>query len=241
MSHIHMNILTIVAHPDDEVLGVGGTMLKHAEAGDKVSVIYMATGITSRRQSNYQNVASYELNLTEHGKMKHEIELLRNDAKKACKLLGVKNTIFYDFPDNEMDSVPLLKIVKTIEKEINKNKPDVIFTHHHGDLNVDHRIVYNATLTACRPFGNTISELICFESPSSTEWNYPASFNPNYFVDIHKQLEKKIKAMESYRNEIRQFPHPRSSKSLRAIAEKWGTTSGNKAAEAFEIIRKIEK
>jgi LmbE family N-acetylglucosaminyl deacetylase len=236
-----MNILVIVAHPDDEVLGAGGIMLKHAEKGDKVSVLYMATGITSRRKSNYQNISAYESKQNESDKMKQEIEMLRNDAKKACKLLGVKNTIFYDYPDNEMDSVPLLQIVKTIEKEIIKNKPDKIFTHHYGDLNIDHRIVYNATLTACRPFGNIINEIICFEVTSSTEWNYPASFNPNYFVDIHKQLEKKIKAMESYRNEIRQFPHPRSAKNLKSIAEKWGATSGNKAAEAFEIIRKIEK
>lgn len=236
-----MNILVIVAHPDDEVLGVGGTMLKHAEKGDKITVVFMATGITSRRKSNYQSVPSYEPNSTEFNKMKQEIEMLRNDAKKACKLLGVKNTVFYDFPDNEMDSVPLLQIVKTIEKEISKNKPDKVFTHHYGDLNVDHRIVYNATITACRPFDKIISELICFEIPSSTEWNYPISFNPNYFIDIHKQLGKKIKAMETYQNEIRRFPHPRSVKNLRVIAEKWGATSGNKAAEAFEIIRKIEK
>lgn len=236
-----MNVLVIVAHPDDEVLGAGGTMLKHAESDDKVTVIYMATGITSRRKSNYQNSSLYEPKQGESDKMEREVEMLRNDAKKACKLLGVKNTVFYDYPDNEMDSVPLLQIVKTIEKEIIKNKPDRIFTHHYGDLNIDHRIVYNATLTACRPFDNIISELICFEVPSSTEWNYPSSFNPNYFIDIHKQLEKKIKAMESYRNEIRQFPHPRSSKNLRSVAEKWGSTSGSKAAEAFEIIRKIEK
>lgn len=236
-----MNVLIIAAHPDDEVLGMGGTMLKHSEKGDRVKVVYMATGITSRRSSKYQNAVVYEYNKKELENMKKEIQTLRNDARRATKILKVNDISFYDFPDNEMDSIPLLKIVKVIENEINKMKPHIVYTHHYGDLNVDHRVVYHAALTACRPIASVVRELICFEGPSSTEWNYPTSFIPNYFVNINNQLKKKVKAMEMYRNEIRKFPHPRSSKNLKMIAGRWGAVSGNIAAEAFQIIRKIEK
>lgn len=236
-----MNVLVIVAHPDDEILGMGGTILKHTQKGDKVKIIFLATGIMSRRKSNYKNSSSYEKTDFEIEKMNKEIKKLRLDAKKACKILGVTDLTFYDFPDNEMDSIPLLQIIKIIENEIQTNKPDLIFTHHFGDLNIDHRIAFNATLTACRPYGSTVKELICFEVPSSTEWNYPATFNPNYFVNIQHQIKNKIKAMEAYANEIGKFPHPRSSKNLMSVAEKWGASSGTKSAEAFEIIRKIDR
>ncbi len=166
---------------------------------------------------------------------------LRTNAKKAAKILKVDTVLFHDFPDNELDSIPLLKIVKVIENEIEKFKPNRIYTNHYNDLNVDHRIIYNATLTAARPIENGISEIISFEVPSSTEWNYPNRFNPNYFVSIDNQLKEKILAFEMFEGEIRKFPHPRSSKSLQLNAERWGTVSGNLSAEAFEIIRKIEK
>ena len=235
-----MRVLVIAAHPDDEVLGVGGTMLKHAKNGDFVKVIILATGITSRMKSGYESSSKYELNSSESKNMKKEIELLRTNAKKACKTLNVTKTEFYDLPDNEMDSIPLLQIVKIIENEIQKEKPDRIYTHHYGDLNIDHRLCYNACLTACRPISKQTPELICFEIASSTEWNYPYSFNPNYFVKIEKQLDKKIKAMEMYEHEIRSFPHPRSAKNLQNVAARWGSVSGTNYAEAFEIIRKIE-
>ena len=218
-----MKILVIAAHPDDEILGVGGTILKHSINGDEVEAIILATGITSRI-----------------GESKDKIEKLRVDSKKVCKLLKMKKVTHHNFPDNKMDSVPLLDVVKVIEDKISKFKPEKIFTHHYNDLNIDHRITYQATLTACRPINSTVNEIICFEIPSSTEWNYPQKFNPNYFVNISKQLKMKIKAMETYKGEIRKFPHPRSSKYLKVLAEKWGAVSGNNAAEAFEIIRKIE-
>ena len=230
----------VVAHPDDEVLGLGGTILRHSEKGNRIKIVYLATGITSRRKSGYKNSKKYDIDNKEFKKMDKEIQKLRQDAKKACNVLKVKNFDFYEFPDNEMDTVPLLKIIKVIEKEIEKIKPDIIFTHHYGDLNIDHRITYTATITACRPLDNSVKELICFETPSSTEWNYPTNFIPNYFVNITNQLEKKIKSMEMYKNEIKKFPHPRSSKNLRLNAERWGSVSGFKAAEAFELIRKLE-
>ena len=236
-----MKILVIVAHPDDEVLGVGATMLKHVENGDHVRVVYMATGITARKSSGYKNVAAYENDESELKKMQNEIHTLQKDAKNACSILKINDIRFHEFPDNEMDSIPLLKIVKAIEGEINDMSPDRIYTHHYGDLNVDHRTIYNAVLTACRPINSSLKDLICFEVASSTEWNYPPSFKPNYFVNIDNQLESKIKAMEAYKSEVREFPHPRSSENLRMIAGKWGTVSGQKSAEAFEIIRRIEK
>ncbi len=236
-----MRVLVVVAHPDDDVLGMGGTMLRHAEKGDVVKVLYLATGITSRRSSNYQNAPKYDYDKKELEKMKKEIETLRENTRKACKILKVKDISFYDFPDNEMDSIPLLKVIKTIEGEIYSFKPDIVYTTHFGDLNVDHRIVYEACLTACRPIAHDVKELISFEVASSTEWNYPASFDPNYFIDISKQLERKLKAMSMFENELRSFPHPRSLENLRMIAGRWGSVSGNRAAEAFQIIRKIER
>jgi len=235
-----MKVVVFVAHPDDEVLGMGGTILRHAQKGDYIKVIYFTTGITSRRSTDYRNNTLYEQNEKKIKSTQKQIEDLRKDAKKSCKILRVNDIEFYDFPDNEMDSIPLLKIIKTVEKEIAETKPDRVYTHHHHDLNIDHRIVFNAVLTACRPVGSTVKELITFEVSSSTEWNYPMYFNPNYFVNIKTQLSSKISAMQAYKNEIRNFPHPRSAKNLRNIAERWGSVSGNVASEAFEIIRKIE-
>tara|TARA_Y100000780_G_scaffold222038_1_gene230833 strand:+ start:751 stop:1461 length:711 start_codon:yes stop_codon:yes gene_type:complete len=236
-----MNILVIIAHPDDEVLGMGGTILKHAKNADKVTVAYMTTGITSRRSSNYQSISSYQTNKKQKSIMKNQIEELRKDAKKSCKLLKVKKTIFFDFPDNELDTVPLLKIIKSIENIIKEIKPDRIYTSHYGDLNIDHRIVFEATLTACRPVKFPVKEIMCFEILSSTDWAFSYEFKPNYFINIKNELDYKIKAMQVYKNEIREFPHPRSIENIKNSAHKWGTVSGLKSAEAFQLIRKFEK
>ena len=236
-----MNVLVVVAHPDDEVLGMGGTILRHATQGDTITVAFMATGITSRYDSKYQNVRSYEGNKKKKSNMKNQIDELRKDAKKACNILKVTKNIFFDFPDNEMDTVPLLKIVKTVEKLVKEIKPDRIYTSHYGDLNVDHRVVFEAVLTACRPVGSSVKELVCFEILSSTEWAFPYVFKPNHFINIKNQLDKKIKAMQAYKNEIRKFPHPRSVENIKNSAHKWGTISGFHTAEAFEVIRKLVK
>ena len=230
-----MKILIVAAHPDDEVLGMGGTILRHSKLKDIVKIVYLATGISSRQKydDEIKSKKLSELN-------KNRIKKLQNDAKKATKILKVKDISFYDFPDNELDSVPLLKIVKVIENEIKKFKPDIVYTNHFGDLNIDHRTTYNATLTACRPLNNKIKKLISFEVPSSTEWNYPQSFNPNYFINIEKEVNSKIKSFKMFKSEIRTFPHPRSSLNLKIIAQKWGSVSGFKFAEAFEIIRQVD-
>ena len=235
-----MKILIIAAHPDDEILGMGGTILKHAKNGDIIRTIYLATGITSRRSSGQKNLAKYDVNDKEKKEMQKQINDLRKNTKKANNLLRVSSHDFYDFPDNEMDSIPLLKIVKILEREIKEFQPEKIYTTHKGDLNVDHQIAFQATLTACRPGTNNVKEILSFEVPSSTEWNYPISFNPNFFVDITTELDKKLKAMACYENESRKFPHPRSTKNLESIARRWGSVSGIIAGEAFEIIRKID-
>ena len=235
-----MKILIIVAHPDDEVLGMGGTILKHAKNGDDVTVAYLTTGITSRRSLTYSNTSSYELSKSEISKMEKQIIDLQSDAKKALKILHAKKSIFFDFPDNEMDSIPLLKIIKKVEKLISKEKPDIVYTSHFKDLNVDHRTVFEAVITACRPFAFSVKEILCFETLSSTEWTFSYDFQPNYFVNIEKELDSKIKAMKVYKNELRKFPHPRSLENIKISAQRWGTVSGFKAAEAFQIIRKFE-
>ena len=161
----------------------------------------------------------------------------------AAHIIGYSNIHLLDFPDNRFDSVDLLEIIKTVNYYVDKYKPDTIFTHHFGDLNIDHRIAFQAVITACRPQnGCCVNNILSFETPSSTEWNFGdlgQKFNPNYFVDISEYLKYKLKAMESYTTESTVFPHPRSSVALEAIAKRWGTVVDKNYVEAFEIIRSI--
>ena len=146
-----------------------------------------------------------------------------------------------DFPDNEMDKVSNLEITKTIENIIKKFKPDVIYTHTKNDINVDHRAIFNATITATRPSTRVnVKKVICFEVPSSSEWNFGDTFSPNIFVDIKRELSYKKKAIQAYKTELKKFPHPRSVNSLDIIAKRWGTVSGFEASEAFELIRELD-
>ena len=236
-----MNILVIIAHPDDEVLGMGGTILKHAKNGDRVTVAYLTTGITSRRSINYKTNSKYEPTKKQEADIQKQIKELRSDAKRVCKFLKVKKTMFFDYPDNELDTIPLLRIIKTVEKLVKETKPERIYTSHFGDLNIDHRIVYESVLTAVRPTELIVKEILCFELLSSTEWSFSYEFKPNYFINIKNELENKIKAMKLYKNEIRKYPHPRSVESIKHTACKWGTVSGFFAAEAFQLIRCLDK
>ena len=218
------NILVICAHPDDESLGLGGTLALHASQGDTVNVLMFATGQYGRDES------------------KKGVSERQKQGEKAFKILGVKNVDFYDFPDNEMDKISNLEITKSIEKIIKSFKPEIVLTHSNSDLNIDHRIIYNATLTATRPMNtSSVQEVISFEIPSSTEWNFTSPFSPNMFVDISKELKFKLKALSQYKSELKQFPHPRSLKGIEIIAKRWGTVCGYPAAEAFQIIRQIRK
>ncbi|WP_058953766.1 PIG-L deacetylase family protein [Clostridium tyrobutyricum] len=223
-------ILVIAAHPDDEILGVGATIAKHVQYGDSCTALILGEGMTSRYDKR---------DLADTSKL----EELHKDTFQAGKIIGYEKVYLENLPDNRFDSVDLLDIIKIVEKYIDKIKPDIIYTHHGGDLNVDHRKTYEAVLTATRPIeSDCVKEIYCFETVSSTEWNFEYSnlFVPNYFVDITETLESKLKAMKYYKSELRNFPHPRSIDNLIASAKKWGSVVGKKYVEAFEVIRIIK-
>jgi len=224
-----MKILLIAAHPDDEVLGCGGTIAKLSSNNDIYTLI-LGEGITSR-------------NISEEEKKK-KLKELKKQSAEANKLLGVKRVFFENFPDNKFDTIPLLDIIKSIEKVIQKIKPVEIFTHHYGDLNIDHQLTHRAVLTAVRPDGSPIvKKILSFEVLSSTEWNYQNQnniFTPNIYIDISETLNKKLEAMKVYTSEIRDYPHPRSLEGIKILAQKRGLEAGLKFAEAFMLIREIE-
>jgi LmbE family N-acetylglucosaminyl deacetylase len=235
-----MKYLVLAAHPDDEVLGMGGLIKKSVKNGNDVKVVFLATGITSRRSTNYTNSTNYEISKKMTDEIQYQIKQLQKDAKNALSVLGVKNIQFENFPDNEMDKISNLEITKKIESLIKDFKPEKIFTHSQHDINIDHRKIYEATITATRPKkGFSVKEVISFEVPSSTEWYFPQKFSPNLFVDISKELKFKLQAMEKYQNELNKFPHPRSLEAIEVIAKRWGTVCGFDAAEAFYLVRSV--
>lgn len=227
---MHKRVLVVAAHPDDEVLGVGGTVLKHVKNMNEVYCVIAATGIAAR----YGNQADNSKEVKKHYKR----------AIEAGKILGFKKMFFLDFPDNRMDSVALLDVVKRIEDIISKVNPDIIYTHHHNDLNVDHRVCFQAVITACRPIGkNKVKKIFTFETLSSTEWQAKTgnSFLPNVYVNISGEIERKIKAMKKYKTEIRKYPHSRSEEGIRILSAYRGIECGMKNAEAFHLIKSIEE
>ncbi len=225
-----MNILVIAAHPDDEVLGCGGTMARLAQEGNQVYIAILGEGITSR----YHDRTEADKSL---------IEALHQRSQAVANLVGAKDLFMFNLPDNRFDTVPLLDVVKIIEGLIEKLKPQTIYTQHGGDLNVDHNVVYRATLTATRPMvGQSVKTIYSYEVASSTEWafqKFAPLFSPSTFFNISTTLETKVQAMQLYESEARSYPHPRSPEALRAIAQRWGSVVGLPAAEAFEVVRDI--
>jgi len=226
-------IMVVVAHPDDEILGIGGTINLLAKLGAKIKVVILGEGITSR--SIERDVNKNKKKLTTH----------KSNIKDAKKILGYQELSTFNLPDNRFDSFALLEIIKIVEKEKNIFKPEVIFTHHGGDLNIDHQKTFEAVLTSVRPVKEeTVKALICFETMSSTEWSsasYSINFTPNFYIELtEEELFKKTAAMKSYVYERRDFPHPRSEKSIRNRAQMWGITVGVEFAEPFQIIRIIQ-
>jgi|SRR5262249_10894723 len=217
------NVLVVAAHPDDEALGCGGTMARHAKNGDRVRLIFVADGVNSR------------------GTNEDEIKRRRQAAERAASITGATILKFLPFPDQRLDTIPFLEIVQAIEKSTADEKPEIVYTHSIGDLNLDHRLVCSATLTAFRPTpGQSVKAIYNFEVPSSSEWHFGvASFVPNRFVDITGFLPQKIAALEAYHEEMREFPHVRSIKSLRMLAGLRGSAVGIEAAEAFVVAREI--
>ena len=225
------SVLVVAAHPDDEVLGCGGTILRHVEAGDQVEILIVAEGATSRQQQRDRLNAKNELNE------------LAFAAEKARSILGAAGIELLDLPDNRLDSINRLDLIKQIEEKIDRHQPKIIYVHHAGDLNIDHRRLHEAVVTACRPTpGNTTRRLLSFEVASSTEWQPPGSapaFQPNWFVDISAQWERKRQALEAYSSEMRAWPHARSIDALEHLARWRGAQVGVNAAEAFCLLRQL--
>ena len=221
------SVAVIVAHPDDEVLGFGGAMAAHAGRGDRVHVLILATGLASRAPGSAIETS--------------ELSALRQNALDAAEIIGAAGIEFADFPDTQMDSVPLLDVVLRIEKFLADVVPSVVYTHHAGDLNIDHSVVARAVLTACRPLPESkIVEILAGEVNSSTEWGAaPDQMAATEFIDIGGILERKLKALECYKSELRDWPHPRSLKAVEALARWRGAQVGLDAAEAFTLIRRI--
>lgn len=222
-----MSILVVAAHPDDEVLGCGGTIAKLQE---DVLIAILGEGITSR----YTKREEVDEML---------IKELHCRSEEVAHFIGAKDLFKFSLPDNRFDQVPLLDVTKIVEKLISDYAPHTIYTHHYGDLNIDHVVTHRAVLTASRPVGGCpVKDVYTFEIPSSTEWSFQGlnrPFFPNVFVNITETLSKKIDAMEMYEGETRPYPHPRSPQALEAIAHKWGSCVNCECAEAFELVRSI--
>ncbi len=227
-----MTVLVVAAHPDDEVLGCGGSLARHVRLGNRVHVLILAEGATAR--DDLRDVDARQTDLLG----------LREAAGRAAGVLGIAAPRFGGFPDNRMDSVAILDVTKRVESVVEEIAPSVVYTHHGGDLNRDHRIVHEAVLTACRPLpGRSVRQLFAFETLSSSEWaseSIGPGFRPRRFVDISVDLDAKLRALECYEQEMRQFPHPRSHEAVQALARLRGSQVGLMAAEAFDVIFDID-
>ena len=225
------SVLIIAAHPDDEVIGCGGTIAKHHDNGDVINAIILAEGSTSRSSKRNRD------------QFLNELSVLSEAAKESANILGIKEIEILDLPDNRLDSIDLLDIIKIIETKIEKFNPTIIYTHHYGDVNIDHRLINDAVITAARPLpGCNIKRILSFEVASSTEWRTTDSkniFSPNYFVSIENQFKRKLKALKAYECEMRDWPHPRSYEALEYQAKYRGSHIGSEYAEAFVLLREI--
>lgn len=218
-------ILIVAAHPDDEVLGCFGTVAKLIKQGAEAYTLVLGEGKTSRGETD-----------------KEEMEELDREFEMANKTIGIKAIFREHFPDNCFDKVSLLEIVKAVEGIKENIKPDIIFTHFQHDLNIDHRIAYQAVLTATRPMHDeVVKQIYSFEVLSSTEWNFSSSFSGNVFFDIHDTIADKLKAMQCYQSELRTYPHPRSLEGIKLNAQLQGMRVGLQYAESFLLVRDVRR
>jgi len=231
MANKKETVLVVAAHPDDEILGCGGTLARHASLGDEVHILIVAEGATSRLEAAQTAEANEDTNN------------LQAAAKKAAEEIGAKVPCLLGLPDNRLDSLALLDVILPIEKHVEEIKPSIIYTHHGGDLNIDHRIVHQAVLTATRPMpGQPPCSVYAFETVSSTEWaasDPTSAFQPQRYVNISSTLECKRKALGHYPMEMRAFPHARSIENIEALARFRGASAGLAAAEGFVVLREI--
>jgi LmbE family N-acetylglucosaminyl deacetylase len=231
MSRSPQRVLVCAAHPDDEVLGCGATIAKHARAGDSVHVLILAEGSTSRAQTRAEGDAA-------------AVESLKTVARAANEVLGAASVDFAGFPDNRMDGIERLEVAKVVEQAVARHRPAIVYTHFPSDVNVDHGRVNEAVVVATRPTpGHPVRTVLFFEVPSSTEWR-PAPgahpFAPTWFVDVSETIDTKLAALREYATEMRPFPHPRSYEAVHHLARWRGATVGVAAAEAFCTGRHID-
>lgn len=224
-----ISVAVIVAHPDDEVLAFGGAICRHAEAGDAVHVQFLSTGIEARFDAG--------------APQSEAIDDLRVQARRAGELLGVASHEFCDFPDNRMDTVPLLDVVKRVNAFVVDKHPEIVYTHHIGDLNIDHAITARAVLTACRPVPDSnVRRIYAGEILSSSEYALSDDrFTPTTYIGIEPYIDRKREALQCYEDELRYWPHPRSIKAVAILARLRGSEVGLEAAEAFRLMREIKK
>ena len=226
LGDVPTRVLVVAAHPDDETLGAGGTIPRHVARGDDVLVCLMSDGVAARHDQS---------------------DLQRRCAEKACGVLGVRDVVFCDLPDQGLDALPLLDVIRPIEDCVREFRPQIVYTHYMEDVNQDHRAVFRATMVATRPVGGSpVRKLLCFETRSSAEWAPPFSgnvFAPNVFVDVSDTLSLKIEALSVYEHthvsEIHPYPHPRSYEGVRIYAQRHGVTVGLSAAEPFMLVRQL--
>lgn len=221
MANVASSVLVVAAHPDDEILGPGGTLRRHALEGDMVHALVVCEGETLRYQGR-------EVGLAEH-------------ARQAADIIGFSSIELLGFPDQRLDTLSLTEVIAAVEKKIRHTRPQLIYTHFRGDLNRDHRLIAEAVAVASRPLESHIEEVLGFETASSTEWSPVHPFAPDHFVEITSTLEDKLRAMSRYQSEVRATPHPRSLKSLRSRAAYWGSCVLVDAAEAFIVYRRVRR
>jgi len=225
-----MRVLCVATHPDDEIIGVGGTLARHAAQGDDVHVSILSEAEPARYD---------EITPEVEAKMAERRDCTRN----ACAALGVDSVTFHGFPDNAFDDVPLLDIVKAVEDEIRAHDPDVIYTHHYGDLNLSHELTCRAVVTAARPLPESnVSSILAYETLSTSEWSVPHvvnAFQPTTFMDVSEHLDRKLDALTEHSTELREHPHPRNVENVRRNAKLWGAKAGVDAAEPFELLREV--
>lgn len=218
-------IAAIVAHPDDEVLACGATLARHADAGDRIRILILATGGTSRVGASADKTA-----------------ILEQQAQEASKVLGAEAVEFARFPDNMLDTVPLLEITRRVEAFLSQFPAKTVYTHHFGDLNIDHQICHRSVITALRPTPETkTTTILAGEVLSSTEWGSVMSepFIPTEFVDVNTTLDRKLRAMQCYTGELCDWPNPRSEQGIKTLAQFRGAQCTIKFAEAFITLRRV--
>lgn len=221
-------VLIIAAHPDDELLGCGGTIINHVRVGDEVMCVFLADGVSSRY-----------INPCNSSECSADVNERRQVAEQVAVILGMLEPVFCNFADQMLDVLPVLKLNKTVEKIVSDFMPDIVYTHFGNDLNTDHCTVHQSTMVALRPLpAQKCHAIYSFEIPSSTEWGNER-YSPNVFVDISDSIDLKLEAVKLYDAEIKAYPHPRSVEAIEARAKYWGSICGKKYAEAFELVRFI--